>query len=61
MPAAVQAFTYLIPARYFVTAMQTIFQAGNVWPVLLNSSLFLLMSSVFFIGMTALKTRRGLE
>ncbi len=61
MPAAVQAFTYLVPARYFVTAMQTIFQAGNVWPVLLNSSLFLLMSSVFFIGMTALKTRRGLE
>ncbi len=61
MPTAVQAFTYLVPARYFVTAMQTIFQAGNVWPVLLNSSLFLLMSSVFFIGMTALKTRRGLE
>ncbi len=61
MPAVIQAFTYLIPARYFVTAMQTIFQAGTVWPILLRSGLFLLLASVFFIGLTAIKTRRRLE
>jgi ABC-2 type transport system permease protein len=61
MPAFIQAVTYLIPARYFVTAMQTIFQAGNVWPVILSSGLFLLLASIFFIGLTALKTRRRLE
>ncbi len=61
MPAIIRGFTYLIPARYFVTAMQTIFQAGEVWPVLLRSMLFLAIASLFFIGLTALKTRRKLE
>ncbi|MDD5275933.1 MAG: ABC transporter permease [Methylovulum sp.] len=61
MPVFIQAVTYLIPARYFVTAMQTLFQAGNVWPLLISSGLFLLLSSIFFIGLTALKTRRRLE
>lgn len=61
MPTLIQAFTYLIPARYFVTAIQTLFQAGNIWPVLLSSGLFLLQASVVFISLTALKTRRRLE
>jgi drug efflux transport system permease protein len=61
MPPVIRAVTYLIPARYFVTAMQTVFQAGNLWPVLLSSALFLVFAAIFFIGLTALKTRRGLE
>lgn len=61
MPPVIRAVTYLVPARYFVTAMQTLFQAGTVWPVLLASMLFLSLASVFFIGLTALKTRRRLE
>ena len=61
MPGAIRTVTYLIPARYFVTAMQTLFQAGNVWPVLLESMAFLAIASVFFIGMTALRTHRRLE
>lgn len=61
MPTVIQAVTYLIPARYFVTALQTIFQAGTVGPVLLHSGLFLVFAGTFFIGLTALKTRRRLE
>jgi ABC-2 type transport system permease protein len=61
MPAIIQGITYLIPARYFVTAMQTLFQSGNVAPILLNSGMFLVFAGSFFIGMTALKTRRRLE
>ena len=61
MPPVIQAITYLIPARYFVTAMQTIFQAGSIWPVLLRSGLFLLLAALFFIGLAALKTRRRLD
>ncbi|MGZ4955746.1 MAG: ABC transporter permease [Methylobacter sp.] len=61
MPAIIQAVSYLIPARYFVTAIQTIFQAGTVWTVILRSGFFLLLAAVFFIGLTALKTRRRLE
>jgi ABC-2 type transport system permease protein len=61
MPLVIRAVTYLIPARYFVTAMQTLFQAGNVWSVLLPSMGFLALACVFFIGLTALKTRRRLD
>jgi len=61
MPVIIRAVTYLVPARYFVTAMQTLFQAGNVWPVLFRSMIFLAIASAFFIGLTALKTRRRLE
>jgi ABC-2 type transport system permease protein len=61
MPAVIRSVTYLIPARYFVTAMQTLFQAGDLWEVLLPSMLFLALASSFFIGLTALKTRKRLE
>ena len=61
MPAVIRVVTYVVPARYFVTAMQTVFQAGDVWPVLIRSLLFLLAAAAFFIGLTALRTRRRLE
>jgi ABC-2 type transport system permease protein len=61
MPDPIRLFTYLIPARYFVTALQTLFQAGEIWPVLLRSMAFLTAASALFIGVTALLTRRRLD
>lgn len=61
MPLFIQAICYLIPARYFVNAMQTIFMAGDIWSVLIRNMLFLAGASVFFLGLTALKTWRRLE
>jgi ABC-2 type transport system permease protein len=61
MPAAIQAVTWLIPAKYFVTFMQTLFQAGPLWAVLAQAMLFLAAASVLFLGLTALKTRKRLE
>ncbi len=61
MPTIIQGATYLVPARYFVSAIQTLFQAGNVAPILLHSGMFLVFAGSFFIGLTAMKTRRRLE
>jgi len=61
MPAPVRAVTYLIPARYFVAALQTIFQAGFVGPLLASDFLFLLLSACLFLGLTAWRTRRRLD
>lgn len=61
MPSGMQVVTHLIPARYFVTAMQTLFQAGNVGPVLLSSAAYLVVAGALFVGLTALKTRRRME
>jgi len=61
MPAPVRAVTYLIPARYFISALQTLFQAGFVGRILLDDFLFLTASAAFFLGLSALSTRRRLD
>lgn len=61
MPTVVRAITYLIPARYFVSALQSLFLAGNISGILLINTLFLAASAVGFIGLTALNTRRRLD
>ncbi len=38
MPAAVRLLTYVLPARYYVGLLQTIFLAGNVWSVILTNA-----------------------
>jgi len=61
MPWPIRAVTYLIPARYFVEALQTLFQAGFVGGILLKDFLFLVISAAFFLGLTAAYTRRRLD
>ena len=38
VPRAVQFISYLLPARYYVSFLQTIFLAGNVWSVIVPNS-----------------------
>ena len=38
MPAAVRVITYVLPARYYVALLQTIFLAGDVWSVILPNA-----------------------
>ncbi len=59
MPAVIRAVTYVIPARYFVSTLQSLFLAGNIPVVLLVNTLFLIASAVMFIGLTWLKTNVG--
>lgn len=40
MPAVIRAVTYVIPARYFVSTLQSLFLAGNIPVVLLVNVLF---------------------
>ncbi|CNI44481.1 ABC transporter permease [Yersinia mollaretii] len=61
MPAIVRAVTYIIPARYFVSSLQTLFLAGNIGTVLVVNLLFLVASAAVFIGLTAWKTQRRLD
>lgn len=61
MPVVVQAVTLLVPARYFVKTLQTLFQAGDVMAILVPNMLFMVLSATFWLGFTALKTRRRLD
>ncbi|CDL80493.1 ABC transporter permease [Xenorhabdus cabanillasii] len=61
MPALIQVFTYIVPARYFVSSLQTLFLAGNIGTILITNLLLLIASAIVFIGLTAWKTRRRLD
>ena len=61
MPPLVQALTHLIAARYFVSILQTIFLAGNVWSVILPNALALIIMSAIFLGISRKKFRKRLE
>jgi ABC-2 type transport system permease protein len=41
MPVAVRLISYLMPARYYVALLQTIFLAGNIWTVILPNAIVL--------------------
>ncbi len=61
MPEAIQWLTHLIPARYFVAILQTLFLAGDIWPVLLANMGALLIMLVFFTVLVWKKTGKELE
>lgn len=61
MPRAVQILTQVIPARYFVSALQTLFLAGNVWPIILFDAAVLALIALVLLGVTRWRTRKSLE
>ncbi|TCK17879.1 ABC-2 type transport system permease protein [Thiogranum longum] len=61
MPWAIQAITHIIPARYFVSILQTVFLAGNVWPVILPNAVALLLMAFFFLILVRRKASKRLE
>lgn len=61
MPPPIQAFTHVIAARYFVSILQTLFLAGNVWRVILPNSLALLIMAAVLFGMIRRKSHKRLE
>lgn len=61
MPFIIQMITHIIPARYFVNILQTLFLAGNIWSILLWNGLALLLMTFFFLGLTVLRSNKRLD
>jgi len=61
MPSWLQAVTYLLPARYFVESLQTVFLAGDVWEQFLPRMLAMLAIGALFFGLVARNTRKSLD
>ncbi|MEI6654862.1 MAG: ABC transporter permease [Verrucomicrobiota bacterium] len=61
MPLVLRGVTHIIPARYFVSSMQTLFQAGTIWKLLWPDILMLAGTTIVFIGLTAKLTKRRME
>jgi ABC-2 type transport system permease protein len=60
MPVAVRMLTYLLPARYYVALLQTIFLAGDVWSVIVPNSAVLAGIAVVLTALSMRLTRKRL-
>jgi ABC-2 type transport system permease protein len=60
MPQWLQTITYVIPARYFVDSIQTMFLAGNVWSVFVQSAIGIFLVGIFFFAIVLMKSKKGL-
>ncbi len=61
MPRWIQFITYIIPAKYFVQSLQSIFLVGNVWSLILYDMLPIIGLGIIFFSITAFKTAKRLD
>ncbi|HZV20601.1 MAG TPA: ABC transporter permease, partial [Hyphomicrobiales bacterium] len=61
MPAPLRAFSALVPARYFVTSLQTIFLAGDIAAVLVPSILILFFMAAAVMALTWRNSKMRLD
>jgi ABC-2 type transport system permease protein len=61
MPAAVQAITYLVPARYFLSALRAIILKGAGLPAIWDQLLLLSAFAVLSVATSAVRLARGDE
>lgn len=61
MPLPIRTVTYLIPARYFVSSLQTLFLVGNVWRLIAINTLFMIAFASLLLFLTARKTVKRLD
>lgn len=58
MPTVIQWVTYIVPARYLIPSLQTVFLAGDIWPMFLHAmAVMLLIGGAFFV-LAARSTRK---
>ena len=61
MPLPVQILTYALPARYFVSCLQSLFLAGNIWPVIVPNVMVMIGFGFFFFFVTSRKSAKRLD
>jgi ABC-2 type transport system permease protein len=61
VPLAIRLVSYLVPARYFVALLQTMFLAGDVWGVILPNAAVLALVAAVMLALTRRATRKTLD
>jgi ABC-2 type transport system permease protein len=61
MPKVIQMITYIVPARYLIPSLQTVFIAGDIWPLFLENIAAMLGIGTVFLVLAARTTRKSLE
>jgi ABC-2 type transport system permease protein len=61
MPTIVRLITYVLPARYYVALLQTVFLAGDVWSVIVPNTLVLVAMVAMLAVASRVAMRKSLE
>ena len=61
MPLPIRVITYILPARYLMPSLQTLFLAGDVPRLVLPDIAAMAVIAAVLIGLTAMRTKRRLE
>ncbi len=61
MPIVIQWLSHLVPARYFVGILQSVFLAGDIWPVFITNSIWLVGMCLLFMTIIKKKFHKRLE
>jgi ABC-2 type transport system permease protein len=61
MPWLIQKLTAIIPARYYVNSLKTVFLAGDIWPQLLRDMLAMLAIGSIFFAITIARSKKRLD
>jgi ABC-2 type transport system permease protein len=60
VPLAIRLVSYLVPARYYVSLLQTLFLAGDVWRVIWLNVTILVLVAVILLVLTRRTMRKAL-
>jgi ABC-2 type transport system permease protein len=60
MPALVRLLTYVLPARYYVALLQTLFLAGDIWGLVIPNAAVLATMATVLALLTRWATRKSL-
>ena len=61
MPGWIQVLTHAVAARYFVSTLQTVFLAGDIWSVILPDLGAMTLIALVFLAATSVRTRKRLD
>lgn len=61
MPLVIRALTHIVAARYFVSSLQSVFLAGDVWSQFIPNMLAMLGIGAVFFVITAFKSKKSLD
>jgi ABC-2 type transport system permease protein len=60
MPRPIQWLSVIVPARYLIPSLQTVFLAGDLWPFFLRNIAVLLLFGAVLLALAARSTRKRL-
>lgn len=58
MPLVIQWFTAILPARYLIPSLLTVFLAGDIWPMFLQSVAFMLVIGAVLFALATRNIRK---